>query len=231
MIVRQCLWVVAVSCLVSGCLGSFADRIPLDPTTVEDLRRQVPVYSESDTREYVLACSPSVRPPARTSSGSRTDPGGGDRSVTGKGRTPRRQRPRARGMRGIGHGHDLREQTLLGMADVPRHGHPGDALNLRYLSAYLLRWYAVMDTIVLASSNALRMHWRGPGRPMQSLRNVHHTVIRRRRSPSCWGLFPGRRSACGQATRWSFWVACPFRAASLGRSMGVGGMFRRRGAL
>ena len=53
-IVCQCLWVVAVSCLVTGCLGSFADRIPLDPTTVEDLRRQVPVYSESDTREYVL---------------------------------------------------------------------------------------------------------------------------------------------------------------------------------
>jgi hypothetical protein len=53
-IVRQCLWVVAVSCLVTGCLGSFSDRIPLDPTTVEELRRQVPVYSESDTREYVL---------------------------------------------------------------------------------------------------------------------------------------------------------------------------------
>ena len=54
MIVRQCLWVVAVSCLVTGCLGSFADRIPLDPTTVEEIRRQVPVYSESDTRAYVL---------------------------------------------------------------------------------------------------------------------------------------------------------------------------------
>ena len=56
MIVRQCLWAVVVSCLVTGCLGSFSDRIPLDPTTVEDLRRQVPVYRESDmhTREYVL---------------------------------------------------------------------------------------------------------------------------------------------------------------------------------
>ena len=53
---RQCLWVVVVSCLVTGCLGSFVDHIPLDPTTVADLRRQVPVYSESDvpTRAYVL---------------------------------------------------------------------------------------------------------------------------------------------------------------------------------
>ena len=84
MIVRQCLWVVAVSCLVTGCLGSFADRIPLDPTTVEDLRRQVPVYSESDTRAYVL-CSPSVRPPARTSSG-----------ITQR---PRRRRPISYGQR------------------------------------------------------------------------------------------------------------------------------------
>jgi hypothetical protein len=55
-IVRQFLWVVVVSCLVTGCLGSFADHIPIDPTTVVDLRRQVPVYSESDvhTRAYVL---------------------------------------------------------------------------------------------------------------------------------------------------------------------------------
>jgi hypothetical protein len=56
MIARQFLWVVVVSCLVTGCVGSFADHIPIDPTTVEDLRRQVPVYSESDvrTRTYVL---------------------------------------------------------------------------------------------------------------------------------------------------------------------------------
>jgi hypothetical protein len=55
-IVRQFLGVVVVSCLVTGCLGSFADHIPMDPTTVVDLRRQVPVYSESDvhTRAYVL---------------------------------------------------------------------------------------------------------------------------------------------------------------------------------
>ena len=55
-IVRQCLWVVVVSCLVTSCLGAFSDHIPLDPATVADLRRQVPVYSESDvpTRAYVL---------------------------------------------------------------------------------------------------------------------------------------------------------------------------------
>ena len=55
-IVRQCLWVVVVSCLVTGCLGAFSDHIPLAPTTVADLRRQVPVYRESDmhTHAYVL---------------------------------------------------------------------------------------------------------------------------------------------------------------------------------
>jgi hypothetical protein len=55
-IARQCLWVVVVSCLVTGCLGAFSDRITLDPATVADLRRQVPIYSESDvhTRAYVL---------------------------------------------------------------------------------------------------------------------------------------------------------------------------------
>jgi hypothetical protein len=54
-IVIQCLWVV-MSCLVTSCFGSFSDHITIDPTTVADLRRQVPVYSESDvhTREYVL---------------------------------------------------------------------------------------------------------------------------------------------------------------------------------
>ncbi|HSF30405.1 MAG TPA: hypothetical protein VLK82_08035, partial [Candidatus Tectomicrobia bacterium] len=56
MITRQFLWLVVVSSLVTGCLESFSDRIPLDPTTLADLRRQVPVYSESDvqTRAYVL---------------------------------------------------------------------------------------------------------------------------------------------------------------------------------
>ena len=56
MIVLQFLWVIVVSCLVTGCFGSFSDHIPIDPATVEDLRHQVPVYRESDvqTREYVL---------------------------------------------------------------------------------------------------------------------------------------------------------------------------------
>jgi hypothetical protein len=55
-IVRRFRWVVIVSCLVPGCLGSFADHIPIGPTTVADLRRQVPVYRESDvqTRADVL---------------------------------------------------------------------------------------------------------------------------------------------------------------------------------
>ena len=55
-IVRQFLWVVVVSCMVTGCLGSFSDRIPLDPAMVADLRRQVSIYNESDmhTRAYVL---------------------------------------------------------------------------------------------------------------------------------------------------------------------------------
>ena len=56
MIVRPLLWVVVMSCLVTGCLGAFSDHIPLDPATVAELRRQVPVYPESDvpTRTYVL---------------------------------------------------------------------------------------------------------------------------------------------------------------------------------
>ena len=56
MIVLQFLWVVVLSCLVSGCFEPFSDHIKIDPTTVKDLRRQVPVYSESDvqTRAYVL---------------------------------------------------------------------------------------------------------------------------------------------------------------------------------
>jgi len=55
-IVRPLLWVVVMSCLVTGCLGAFSDHIPLDPATVAELRRQVPVYPESDvpTRTYVL---------------------------------------------------------------------------------------------------------------------------------------------------------------------------------
>jgi hypothetical protein len=55
-IARQFLWVVVVSCLVTGCVESFSDRIPIDPATVAELRRQVPIYSESDlqTHAYVL---------------------------------------------------------------------------------------------------------------------------------------------------------------------------------
>ena len=38
--------------------------------------------------------------------------------------------------------------------------------------------------IVVTSSNALRVNWRGPGRHMASLWNVHHTAIHSTRSPS-----------------------------------------------
>ena len=57
--------------------------------------------------------------------------------------------------------------------------------------ASLMLYEAVTSTMALTSGNALRMHWRGTGRPMQGLRNVHHTAIRRMRSPS---------HACGRVT-------------------------------
>ena len=47
---------LSLGLLLTGCVGSFADHLPLDPATVEELRRQVPIDSESDihTRVYVL---------------------------------------------------------------------------------------------------------------------------------------------------------------------------------
>src|SRR6266446_3967257 len=41
--------------------------------------------------------------------------------------------------------------------------------------------------IVVTSSNALCVNWRGPGRHMASLRNVHNTAIHSTRSPSRTG--------------------------------------------
>jgi len=48
--------VVVLSFLVAGCFGPFFEHIQIDPTTVSDLRRQVPVYTENDVqgREYVM---------------------------------------------------------------------------------------------------------------------------------------------------------------------------------
>src|SRR6266436_6586647 len=57
-------------------------------------------------------------------------------------------------------------------------------IDLLYISTSFLWWQAVVGTIVIKSSNPLRMHGRCIGRSMQGLRNVHHTVIRRTRSPS-----------------------------------------------
>ena len=49
--------------------------------------------------------------------------------------------------------------------------------------------------IVVKSSNALRNNWRGTGRPMKGLRNVHNTVLRRTRRPShpCGSIIAGVR--------------------------------------
>ena len=47
-------------------------------------------------------------------------------------------------------------------------------LNLLYLSAQLPQWQAVAGTIVVKSSNSLRINWRGTGRPIKGLRNVHN---------------------------------------------------------
>ena len=100
-IARQFLWIVVVSCLVTGCLGAFSDHISLDPATGADLRRQVPVYSESDvhTHAYVL-----LQPLSATSCQNKFwDPAPTQEEATAQlrakaGRAPRRQRPRERGM-------------------------------------------------------------------------------------------------------------------------------------
>jgi hypothetical protein len=56
LIVIRLLQVVALPFLVTGCFGPFFEHIQIDPTTVGDLRRQVPVYSENDvqSREYAM---------------------------------------------------------------------------------------------------------------------------------------------------------------------------------
>ena len=56
MIVIRLLPVVLLSCLVAGCFGPFFEHIQIDPTTVSDLRRQVPIYTKNDVqgREYAM---------------------------------------------------------------------------------------------------------------------------------------------------------------------------------
>jgi uncharacterized protein YbjQ (UPF0145 family) len=50
------LQIVVLPLLVAGCFGPFGEYLPLDPTTVGDLRSQVPLYTENAVqgREYVI---------------------------------------------------------------------------------------------------------------------------------------------------------------------------------
>ena len=52
MIVIQLLGVVVVPCVLAGCFGPFFAHSHSDPPPVGDLRRQVPVYSESDVPSH-----------------------------------------------------------------------------------------------------------------------------------------------------------------------------------
>ena len=53
-----------------------------------------------------------------------------------------------------------------------------------------------MGTIVVTSSHSLRINWRGTGRPMKGLWNVHNTAIHRTRRPShpCGSIMTGVRA-------------------------------------
>jgi hypothetical protein len=51
-VVIPLLGVVVVSCVLAGCVGPFFAHRHTDPFTVGDLRRQVPVYSESDVQGH-----------------------------------------------------------------------------------------------------------------------------------------------------------------------------------
>jgi hypothetical protein len=57
-------------------------------------------------------------------------------------------------------------------------------IDLLYVSTSFLWWQAVVGIIGVKSSNSLRMNWRSTGRHMESLRNVHNTVICCTLSPS-----------------------------------------------
>ena len=75
MVMIPLLGVVVVSCVLAGCVGPLFAHSPMDPSTVGDLRRQVPVYSESDVQghRYVVlqplsatACTHKLGDPAPT---------------------------------------------------------------------------------------------------------------------------------------------------------------------
>jgi hypothetical protein len=50
MLLIRLIWIVALPILVSGCFGAFFEHIRIDPTTVEKVRLQVPVYTENDLK-------------------------------------------------------------------------------------------------------------------------------------------------------------------------------------
>lgn len=56
MMVLRLLQGVVLPFFVAGCFGPFFEHIRVDPTTVDELRRQVPVYTENDFqgREYTI---------------------------------------------------------------------------------------------------------------------------------------------------------------------------------
>ena len=57
-------------------------------------------------------------------------------------------------------------------------------LDLRYLATEFLWWQAVVGIRGGTSRTALRMHSRCMWRPRAGARHVHHTALRRARSPS-----------------------------------------------
>lgn len=44
------LFLISVMLSLVGCVGPLFEHIRIDPTTVDDLRRQVPIYTENDLR-------------------------------------------------------------------------------------------------------------------------------------------------------------------------------------
>ena len=50
MILIRLLWILALPFLVAGCFGAFFEHIRIDPTTVDGLRLQMPVYTENDVK-------------------------------------------------------------------------------------------------------------------------------------------------------------------------------------
>jgi hypothetical protein len=55
LVVIRLLPVVFLPFIVAGCFGPFFEHIRVDPTTVSDLRRQVPVYSANDVQSHEYA--------------------------------------------------------------------------------------------------------------------------------------------------------------------------------